>query len=73
METVVEKVQWLVSCHENAFAILGATKRELTKRGLREEATTYYQQATSGDYAHLCSVSLTFASKCDQYDDEKGY
>lgn len=43
----------------NAYAILGAVKRELRRHGVeKEEQDAYMEEATSGDYDHLLRVTM---------------
>lgn len=43
----------------NAFAILGAVRRELTRAGVSsEERAAFTTEATSGDYDHLLRTCM---------------
>lgn len=43
----------------NAFAILGAVKRELRKAKVsKEEQDLFMEEATSGDYDHLLQTTM---------------
>lgn len=44
----------------NAFAILGKVSKALKRAGLKEEAEQYLQEATSGDYNHLLTITMEY-------------
>ena len=44
----------------NAFAILGAVKRELVKAGYGDLAKQYVEEATKGDYDNLLRVTMEY-------------
>ena len=53
---------------ENAFAIMGAVNKELTKRKMHEQAKDYLAKAQSSDYHNLNMVSQEFARMIDHVD-----
>ena len=42
----------------NAFAIIGAGRRELVKQGRSEELPTFMEEVTSGDYDQVLQTML---------------
>ena len=47
----------------NAFAILGRVERALKKAGYsRDETDEYLEEATSGSYEHLLSVTMKWVN-----------
>lgn len=43
----------------NAFAIMGAVRREMRRHGVpKEEIDAYIAEATSGDYDHLLATTM---------------
>jgi len=42
----------------NAFAIIGAGRRELEKLGRGDEVSTFTAEMTAGDYDHLLQTML---------------
>lgn len=42
----------------NAFAIIGAGRRELEKQGRHDELSTFTAEMTAGDYDHLLQTLL---------------
>ena len=42
----------------NAFAIIGAGRRELERTGRYDEVTAFTEEMTSGDYDHLLQTIL---------------
>lgn len=42
----------------NAFAIIGAGRRELVKQGRLEELPTFMEEVTSGDYDQVLQTML---------------
>ena len=42
----------------NAFAIIGAGRRELEKLGRGDEVSTFTAEMTAGDYNHLLQTML---------------
>lgn len=47
----------------NAFAILGAVKREMRRAGISdEEQLAFYEEATSGDYDALLQTAMRWVS-----------
>ena len=44
----------------NAFSIMGKVIRELKRRGHRDLAKQYQEEATSGDYNHLLTVTMDY-------------
>ena len=43
----------------NAFAILGAVRKALTRAGVgREDVDAFVAEATSGDYDHLLATAM---------------
>jgi len=47
----------------NAFSIMGATTKALSRAGIsKEEQNEYFAEATSGDYDHLISTTLKWVS-----------
>lgn len=42
----------------NAFAIIGAGRRELQKQGRSDEIETFTAEMTAGDYDHLLQTLL---------------
>ena len=51
----------LIGVNDNAFSVMGETKRLLKRAGASQEFTDdYLKQAMSGDYDHLLAVSAAF-------------
>lgn len=49
----------LVGRDGNAFAILGAVRREMRRGGVpKEEIDAYMEEAMSGDYDHLLQTTM---------------
>ena len=47
----------------NAFAIMGRVRSALRKAGYsKEEINNYYEEATSGSYEHLLSVTTEWVN-----------
>lgn len=73
MTTTIERhTDWvnpdfdLVGVDGNAFAIMGSVDRALRRAGNSKEVRDLYrEQATSGDYDHLLSVSMLYAGMVD--------
>ena len=42
----------------NAFAIIGAGRRELERQGRHNEVSTFTAEMTAGDYDHLLQTML---------------
>jgi hypothetical protein len=48
----------LIGHDGNAFAIMGAVQKALTRAGATpKEQNQYFEEATSGDYNHLLAVT----------------
>lgn len=53
----------LIGHDGNAFAILGAVKRQLKNAGVSpEEVAEYFADAMSGDYDHLLAVTMSWVT-----------
>jgi hypothetical protein len=45
----------------NAYSIMGAVQKAMKSAGAtKEELTTYWEEATAGDYGNLISVSMHY-------------
>lgn len=44
----------------NAFSIMGKVIRELKRHGHRDLVKQYQEEATSGDYNHLLTVTMDY-------------
>lgn len=50
----------LVGNDGNAFAILSAVNRALTRAGHNDAAREFMDEATSGDYDHLLATAVAY-------------
>ena len=47
----------------NAYSIMGATTKALSRAGVtKEEQSLYFQEATSGDYDNVISTTMKWVS-----------
>ena len=66
-EAVIE----LSSIDGNAFSIMGAATRAMSRIGVpKEETDIYFQEATSGDYHHLIATTMKWVSLGDDEDED---
>ena len=54
----LESIMAVVLSDGNAFAIIGAGRRELERTGRSDEVAAFTEEMTSGDYDHLLQTIL---------------
>ena len=56
----------LLGVDGNAFSIIAYTASAMKKVGFKDQIKQYTEQATSGDYDHLLSLSVEWIDKCNE-------